>query len=449
MSRIKILISLILSVFCVSLHSQIISGDFYNVPPQMVYLDAYTGLYMETVDSVMMTESGRVEFDNVNHKGMYQIGTESGLYFDILYDAEPVSFVLKKVNDIVTVEFIRSQMNVDWHEYKNERAAYDEKQQVLKQVLRHYDRNTSFYKDAKDEFEKNQSYFEMFTDSLIQHANYGSMLIVIDRPPFINADDDFKKQREDMKASFFEHVDFSDTTLIPTNVLTTKVIDYLSILQFQGQTPSEQELSVILGIDHVMNLASVSFTMYRFVFEYLMIGFHELGFNTYLDYLLRFPHIDNLNVNDGMIEVIYDLGEKYSRVKIGTAAPEISGVDVNGKEFDLYNIDNEYVIIFFWSYSCEHCREILNDMKYFLKENPDFSLLSICVNGEVKDIKKLLKKNDLKGIFYHDGMSWKSPVVEAYAVTATPTIFILDNDKKIVAKPFDYDDMDNLVKNIR
>lgn len=64
-------------------------------------------------------------------------------------------------------------------------------------------------------------------------------------------------------------VDFTDTTLIHTNVLTTKVIDYLSILQFQGQTPSEQEFSVILGIDNVMNLASVSYPMYRFVLNIL------------------------------------------------------------------------------------------------------------------------------------------------------------------------------------
>ena len=410
MSRIKVLLICILYFLNVSLCAQTVSGTFYNVPPQMVYLNAYTGLYMETVDSVMMSEDGRVEFDNVGHKGMYQIETESGLYFDFLCDDEPVAFVLKNENNVVSVEFIRSRLNNDWHKYKNERASYDEKQQLLKHVLRNYDSNTSFYKEAKYEFEKNQTDFKNFTDSLISHGNYASKLISVDRPPFINTDDSFTKQREDMKTAFFEMVDFTDTTLIPTNVLTTKVIDYLSILQFQGQTPSEQEFSVILGIDNVMNLASVSYPMYRFVFE---------------------------------------LAEKYSRVKIGIKAPEITGVDINNVEFDLYDIDNDYVILLFWSYSCAHCREIMKEMKYFLKENTDFTFLSVCVNGERKDIKKLIRKNGLKGYFYHDGLSWNSPVVNAYAVTATPSIFIIDKDKKIVAKPFGFEEINDFVNSIR
>lgn len=449
MSRIKVLLICILYFLNVSLCAQTVSGTFYNVSPQMVYLNAYTGLYMETVDSVMMSEDGRVEFDNVGHKGMYQIETESGLYFDFLCDDEPVAFVLKNENNVVSVEFIRSWLNNDWHKYKNERASYDEKQQVLKQVLRNYDSNTSFYKEAKYEFEKNQTDFKNFTDSLISHGNYASKLISVDRPPFINTDDSFTKQREDMKTAFFEMVDFTDTTLIPTNVLTTKVIDYLSILQFQGQTPSEQEFSVILGIDNVMNLASVSYPMYRFVFEYLMIGFHELGFNAYLDYLMRMPYVEQLDADDVELEEIYDLAEKYSRVKIGIKAPEITGVDINNVEFGLYDIDNDYVILLFWSYSCAHCREIMKEMKYFLKENTDFTFLSVCVNGERKDIKKLIRKNGLKGYFYHDGLSWNSPVVNAYAVTATPSIFIIDKDKKIVAKPFGFEEINDFVNSIR
>ena len=142
---------------------------------------------------------------------------------------------------------------------------------ILKPVLREYDKESDFYIKAKNEYQSLQDNFVSYTDSIMLDNNYASQLIKVDRFIPLNLDYDFKKQRDDLVANFFNDVDFNNLSLIPTNVLTTKIIDFLSILQTSEQNYEQQILSFILGIDKVLYLASTNFEMYKFVFQYLLL----------------------------------------------------------------------------------------------------------------------------------------------------------------------------------
>jgi thioredoxin-related protein len=46
-------------------------------------------------------------------------------------------------------------------------------------------------------------------------------------------------------------------------------------------------------------------------------------------------------------------------------------------------------------------------------------------------------------------MEWNSPHVSNYAVTATPTFYVLDKNKNIIYKPFDFEELVQFVNIIR
>ena len=77
----------------------------------------------------------------------------------------------------------------------------------------------------------------------------------------------------------------------------------------------------------------------------------------------------------------------------------------------------------------------------FSYENPNFSMVAVSVKGDLKKIKNIVKKNKISGYFYHDGLEWDSPCVSDYAVTATPSFYLLDKEKKIILKPFDFSEL--------
>ena len=449
MRILKSLIIILLFLAPLGVFSQTVSGTFFNLPQQKVYLNAYTGLYMEVLDSVMMSNDKRVDFNTQLTKGMYQIETEYGFSFDFLYENEDVKFVLKDVNKLEEIEFINSPLNTDWYRYLYCKEKIMNSLDLLKPVLRSYDKKSEFYLNAKNEYQKLQDSLWRFTDVLLKNNNYASNLIRVDRFAPLNLDYDFKEQRNDMIANFFNEVDFNDLSLIPTNVMTTKIIDFLSIQQLPGQNHDQQIMSIILGIDNVLCRSTVNFEMYEFVFQYLIEGFNELGYEDVVDYMTRIPYSENLECDEDQYNELLYIVEFNSRVKIGSQAKNISGQTIFDEEFDMYDIDSEYTIVYFWSYTCDHCRENIKQLKTFLEENPDFTMVAVSVKGDLKKIKSYVKKYKVNSYFYYDGMEWNSPHVSNYAVTATPTFYVLDKNKNIIYKPFDFEELVQFVNIIR
>ena len=430
-------------------NAQTVSATLFNVPQQKVYLNSFNGLYLEVIDSVMMTADKRVEFNGNLSKGMYQLETEFGQTVDFLYDDAPIKILVKDIGDNSAVDFLDSQANRDWYAYQVIKEQTLNSLNLLKPILRDYDKDSEFYIKSLNEYEQLQNAFVSFTDSLMLHDNYASKLIKVDRFPSLNLNDDFKKQRNDMIANFFNDVDFNDLSLIPTDVLTNKIFDFLSIQLTSDQNQEQQIMSLILASDNVLNRASVNFEMYKFIFRFLIESFNELKINEVVDYLTRIPYSENIECTENQYNELLSIAEFNSRARIGSLAKNISGTTIFDENFDLYSIDNDFTIVYFWSYSCDYCRENIKDFKIFLDENPDFSLVAVSVKGDLKKIRNLVKKTKLNGYFYHDGLEWNCPFVSDYAVTATPSFYLLDKEKKIIFKPFDFNELVDFVKIIK
>ena len=445
----KLLIITLLLMMPFLNNAQTVSATLFNVPQQNVYLNSFNGLYLEVIDSVMMTADKRVEFNSNLTKGMYQLETEFGQTVDFLYDDAPIKILVKDIDDNSTVDFLDSQANRDWYAYQVIKEQTLNSLNLLKPILRDYDKDSEFYKKSLNEYEQLQKAFVSFTDSLMLHDNYASKLIKVDRFPSLNLNDDFKKQRNDMIANFFNDVDFNDLSLIPTDVLTNKIFDFLSIQLTSDQNQEQQIMSLILASDNVLNRASVNFEMYKFIFRFLIESFNELKINEVVDYLTRIPYSENIECTENQYNELLSIAEFNSRARIGSLAKNISGTTIFDESFDLYSIDNDFTIVYFWSYSCDYCRENIKDFKIFLDENPDFSLVAVSVKGDLKKIKNLVKKTKLNGYFYHDGLEWNCPFVDDYAVTGTPSFYLLDKEKKIIYKPFDFNELIDFVKVIK
>ena len=445
MRSFKLLIIIIFLLSSLSTFAQTISATFFNLTQQKVYLNACKGLYLEVVDSVMMSQDKRVEFNSVLTKGMYQLETEYGPTVDLLYDDEPVKMIVKDIYDNNTIEFIASKANADWQVYKKFREQTLNQLNMLKPILRKYDARSEFYADAIKEYGMLQDKFVAFTDSLMLNDNYASNLIRVDRFTPLNLDVDFKTQRKELIANYFNDVDFNDVSLIPTDVMTNKIFDFLSIQITSEQNEDQQIMSLILGVDNVLNRATVNFEMYKFLYQFLFETFKELNINEVVDYLTRIPYSEEIDCAEEQYNELLSIAEFNSRARVGSVAKNISGKTIFDQDFDLYSIDNDYTIVYFWSYTCEHCRENLGELKLFLDENPDFSMVAVSVKGDLKKIKNIVKKNKISGYFYHDGLEWDCPYVDDYAVTATPSFYLLDKDKKIVFKPFDFKELVNFV----
>ena len=247
--------------------------------------------------------------------------------------------------------------------------------------------------------------------------------------------------------SLLDQIDFSDTTLIEGDFMWQTIAEYITEVQNSEPNPKNQSYMMILATDNVLSRCVVSYPMYLAVYQYLLSGFSELGANMVVDYLVRMPYIEYLNPTDEQRSTITNISESYNRVKIGIKTPDIQCITINKLEFTLSKVETKYTVVLFWSYSCPHCHQLVKQLGELAKESDDISIVTVCVSRDWKKVKRLLKKSGLKKQYnICDGKGWDSQIVEDYAVDMTPSLFLLDENKVIIAKPFDIEDV---IKNIQ
>lgn len=247
------------------------------------------------------------------------------------------------------------------------------------------------------------------------------------------------------KTDLLDRIDFNDTTLVGSEDLTREILDYIGACQDTTKSAQNQIYDVILAVDNVLARCTM-FPMYRFVYQSLISGFSALGVNALVDYMVHLPYLEFVATDASELEEMRKMAESYSRVRLGSKAPDIQAVTADGKQFELYGLDAEYTILLFWSANCPHCREMIRELGKFLSDKNDIALVSVCVVGKKKTAQKIARKAKIiNGVLICDGKEWNSEIVDDYAVDMTPSIFVLDKEKTILSKPFDVNEVKEII----
>ncbi len=126
----------------------------------------------------------------------------------------------------------------------------------------------------------------------------------------------------------------------------------------------------------------------------------------------------------------------YSNLSIGAKVPNI--VFKKGKQWtSLHSLKgaDKYVLIF-WSSTCSHCLKELPKVYKEIKDRSDIQVIAFAIEDDDMIENWRVQKAQFEGWQHIFGKGkWKNPVAQKYAILATPTYFVLDKDKKIVAKP--------------
>ena len=398
-------------------------------------LSGFTGLELEPIDTLYFDAENHLTYEFALLKGMYQLEVD-GEAIEFLSEGAPIQYVAPA--EINAGQWCDGS-NQQWSAYLSERAAYRQEIEALKTVLRQYDSQSPFYKTASDEFVRRQLVFHEVTEQIVSTNpnSYAATLIKADREMAIDPSASGEEQRQVLIAHFLDEVNFDDLSLIPTNVLTTKMIDYLSLFQgLEGVTDSN--LAFAMGLGKILEKAKVSTKMYAFVLEYMLKGFTALGLDAVTDYLLNYPQLGegDITMEEGMM--LDSISEPYQKVRVGVKAPDIFGITVDGEAYRLYDSQAKHTIVFFWSTDCEFCHDFLTSIRKHLDLENDFQLVTIAIADSKEDVVKSVKKMKLLGHHFYEPERWEGEIIKGYHIFSTPTVFVLDSDNNIVYKPYDW-----------
>jgi thiol-disulfide isomerase/thioredoxin len=113
---------------------------------------------------------------------------------------------------------------------------------------------------------------------------------------------------------------------------------------------------------------------------------------------------------------------------VGKPAPEIDGVDFDGKPLKLSDYRGKVVALVFWGTWCGPCmREVPHERALVerLKGKP-FALLGINCDEDAETARKVMASEGITWPNWHDGAPDEGPIARRYHVQGYPTIVVLD-----------------------
>jgi thiol-disulfide isomerase/thioredoxin len=113
---------------------------------------------------------------------------------------------------------------------------------------------------------------------------------------------------------------------------------------------------------------------------------------------------------------------------VGKPAPDIDGLDLDGKPLKLSDFRGKVVVLVFWGSWCGPCMaEVPHERELVerLKGRP-FALLGVDCNEERSAALKAVKAERMTWPSWHDGAESGGPIATKYHIKGFPSVFVLD-----------------------
>jgi peroxiredoxin len=186
-----------------------------------------------------------------------------------------------------------------------------------------------------------------------------------------------------------------------------------------------------------MDKASINSVIYDYVLNFLIDGFDKLKFESVL------VHIANNYVEGGCETNSKKLMQKrlegYQKMAIGKKVPDIIMLNENGKQFRLYELKNDYILVLFWASWCPHCTNMIPQLKkWYLTKSINLQVYAVSIDSSRFAWEENLMMNNYSWINTCTFAGWNDKAAKDYNLYATPTMFLLDREHKIIAKPMTF-----------
>ena len=120
-----------------------------------------------------------------------------------------------------------------------------------------------------------------------------------------------------------------------------------------------------------------------------------------------FSQLEIKDLNETNLALIADKAERFRRLALFNVAPSL------GEVIDLQSIDSDFTVLFFYDHDCDLCHQEMQDLDSVCALHPEIKTVAIDMNTD-------------------DPTVWA--LYESYDIETTPLIYVLDKDKRIIAK---------------
>lgn len=249
------------------------------------------------------------------------------------------------------------------------------------------------------------------------------------------------------KNHFWDNFDLSDARLLNTPLLPKKLETYFN------QLTAPIADSVIKEVDYLISRSegsqeTIDYLVWHFVSEYQtpkIMGLDKV-FVHLSDFYFTKAKVEN--VTESILNQIVERANKIRPGLIGNQAPALWLMDTNGDYRSFNEIDASYTILAFWDQTCSHCKKELELLsKLYQSRKLEFEVFAINTTNDLDGWKNYLQEKNLQWINVNGTRSISGDFHDLYDIYSVPVFYLLDQNKKIIAKRFAIEQLEEIINN--
>lgn len=246
----------------------------------------------------------------------------------------------------------------------------------------------------------------------------------------------WKYRTEFYQNHYLDNINLSDSRFISTPIYTEKVNEYLH--RISKQKPEE----ILNTINMLIEKASESIPAQKFMTEYLLSKFSKDRMKPASEYvyvnMIR-EHYLNSGYTWITDSTIKHLNSDYNRLfpsSLGQTAPYIEGHSPKGKDVRLFDSEHKLIVLYFYDYDCPICGQLIPRLNWITSvyDYMDIEIFAVCMGDNETKWKKYINKHGISRWTHLYNYRDQGNVAYNYNLSFTPTLFLLDGDRKIIGK---------------
>lgn len=450
----KIIIFNALLFVCAFAHSQnTITGTFPGLARQQINLIGFEGFDVYSIDSVKANEKG-VFILSYGKKdfGMAYLSAEDDKPFFVVLNCETIQLKGDAFVFPETIEIIESYENLIFEHYATEHPRREQALSAWDYLEKIYASDSLFavQKVPKQAiaYEKQRIKAEdsLFLASLNAEAYVSWYLPVRKLVSSVSTIAQYRTEEIPATIATFRGLDYTDKQFYKSGLLRDAIESHVWLIENSGRSLDSVYIEMKISIDCMIDNLIADEKKLNEITEYLFKGFEKRSLFGASEYLaLKLLNEQSCTLNNDFAAQL----ESYRAMKKGNTAPDIvfsgnvlksdSAINTINR---LSNIQSAYKVVIFGASWCPKCTDELRQVLplYEKWKAKDIEVVFISLDTD----KALFKgfSSIFPFISMCDYKRWDTQSALDYYIFATPTMFLLDNNLKIILRPISVKQID-------
>ncbi|MCQ2218308.1 MAG: DUF5106 domain-containing protein [Paludibacteraceae bacterium] len=421
-----------------------------NLKNDTVYLAFYFNGKTYSKDTTVLNK-GIGTFSNKEplKQGIYIVYFNSDKFFDILVGEDQNIQVKVDTTNLSDVTIKGSLESMKYQELLREMSKRHKEQRELSNQYKEKKIDSLSYVKKAEALNEEVSAFQKRMMEENKGTFFAAFLkgtIPVETPEFKEVPDSVRMMTryQYAKNHYFDNIDLQDPRFLRTQYFPNKVENYIS--KFIIQHPDSITMAAIDLIERCKGndetYQTMCSKMINFGLQSKIMGMDAVWLAIADKYYLsgKATWADTAWVSDLRKEA-----DKIRYNKIGMVAHNLMARDSNNVIVQLRDLKQPYVLVYFFEPSCGHCKKttpVLHDSVYSKYKDKGFEVFAFYTQTDRKEWMDFVNKhklNDWVNVWDPNRESW---FWKYYDASSTPGVYLLDKERKFLAKKIDMKTLD-------